>query len=153
MAEFQREKRYIVFKISDIDRCTTPDEVNALLDKVSSHVSAMRMRLNRPGRQYLVIEDDWPEYEVAWQMIQARMEGHAPDWLLEGVLPDEHGLWWYDDGDQEPYPIEVRFDHGRGTWIAIKGQHGWNRDVPLTELSGRWMRLVVPAPSGIHNPN
>jgi hypothetical protein len=31
-----------------------------------------------PARSFLVIESDWPEYEPAWAMIEARMTGQLP---------------------------------------------------------------------------
>jgi len=47
MSEFKREKRYIVYKIGNP---------------------------NWNG-SCVVVEDDWPEYEIVWKMIQNRVEG------------------------------------------------------------------------------
>jgi len=47
MSEFKREKRYQVTKLSDP---------------------------NWKG-SCVVVEDDWPEYEIVWKMIQDRIEG------------------------------------------------------------------------------
>jgi len=62
---FQCEERYTVIKHKDL----TFDE-RAELDQLihSRHI---------PTRECLVIESDWPEYEPAWRMIEARVTGAA----------------------------------------------------------------------------
>ena len=58
-----REERYTVIKHKDL----TVDD-RAELDQFiqSRHI---------PTRKCLVIESDWPEYEPAWRMIEARVTG------------------------------------------------------------------------------
>jgi hypothetical protein len=71
MSQFKRENRYIVIKRMDVERVppVLARELWLTLNSLYSHITQ---------RQYLVIESDWPEYEPAWQMIQNRMEGNAP---------------------------------------------------------------------------
>ncbi|GAC1030452.1 hypothetical protein thsps21_12790 [Pseudomonas sp. No.21] len=70
---FQRENRYIVIKRKDLIAAAESGAVDASFAEVLDIV-----RDNLPTRECLVIESDWPEYEPAWQMIQARMEGATP---------------------------------------------------------------------------
>ena len=71
MTGFNREDRYIVVKHSDlakISRSDVRDQFMAALHRVNEH--SVRV----PQRQFVVIESDWPEYEIVWEMLQARME-------------------------------------------------------------------------------
>jgi hypothetical protein len=70
-AEFKREELYIVIKRKDLN--TAPF---AALHSFLEHLQALDGLL--PARQFLVIESDWPEYEPAWAMIEARMTGQPP---------------------------------------------------------------------------
>ncbi len=67
-AEFVREDRYIVIKRSDLAK--VPVNYRKALIEPLGHLQA-----HLPRRECLVIESDWPEYPVAWQMIEARMTG------------------------------------------------------------------------------
>ncbi|PIA74263.1 hypothetical protein CDR19_04145 [Ectopseudomonas toyotomiensis] len=68
--EFVREDRYIVIKRSDLKAAPIylQVELSLAIEKLAEHL---------PGRECLVIESDWPEYPVAWQMIESRMNGGA----------------------------------------------------------------------------
>lgn len=63
---FQREDRYIVLKRKDFNSIggLTPMELQVL-----DHLLSIL-----PERKYVVVEDDWPEYEVVWKMIEDRVE-------------------------------------------------------------------------------
>lgn len=94
MSEFKREERYIVIKRKDLN--TAPF---AALHTFLEHLQALDGLL--PARQFLVIESDWPEYEPAWAMIEARMTRSAPQPpALGGDLP-WHG-WNTGSGSMEP---------------------------------------------------
>lgn len=60
---FQRESRYIVVKLKDLAPGQEAD--------IREHLT----ELSAQTVDSLVIERDWPEYEPAWRMIQARVEG------------------------------------------------------------------------------
>lgn len=66
MSEFEKEDRFIVIKRRDLDKC----QQNA----INTLNYALRL-LNLPSREYVVVESDWPEYEIVWKMIQDRVEG------------------------------------------------------------------------------
>lgn len=68
MNEFNREDRYIVIKRNDLERLR------------GGQTEGLRLQLTKvspllPKREFLVIESDWPEFEPAYQMIEARMTG------------------------------------------------------------------------------
>ena len=71
MNDFNRESRYIVIKRSDLAKVPV-NYRRALVDPLG-HLQA-----HLPRRECLVIESDWPEYEAAWRMIEARMTGTQP---------------------------------------------------------------------------
>ena len=58
--EFRREARYAVFKFS---------KLNGPQSKILQDAMCKLPRMS----ECLVIESDWPEYEVAWAMIKARV--------------------------------------------------------------------------------
>jgi len=68
MSTFQRENRYVVLKHKDLEKLPRhiTDPLNGWLEE-----NARRL----PARQYVVIESDWPEYEVAFKLIEARVTG------------------------------------------------------------------------------
>lgn len=70
--EFKREDRYVVVKRSDLDRIPNRKVVHAFLAALAE-VSGHSVRI--PQRDFLVIESDWPEFDTAYQMIEARMTG------------------------------------------------------------------------------
>jgi septal ring factor EnvC (AmiA/AmiB activator) len=61
MSKFEREQRYAVFKLSDMDA------------QQMQWLSECIVRL--PRRQCVVVEADWPEYEPIWRMIERRVAG------------------------------------------------------------------------------
>jgi hypothetical protein len=69
--KFQREDRYIVIKRSDLQQA----EHHALSAfHGANHGLRESMSKNGvPDRQFVVIESDWPEYQLAWAMIKARV--------------------------------------------------------------------------------
>lgn len=72
--EFQRELRYVVFKIKDIHRHLN-DEDQAELERIGFKLAAGRGRDARAPFNAVVVEQDWPEFDSVWAMIEARMTG------------------------------------------------------------------------------
>ena len=70
---FQREVRYVVFKIGDLMRFALSDLGS--LDRIGNQISAGRTAEGRPPFNAVVVEQDWPEFDVVWGMIEARMTG------------------------------------------------------------------------------
>lgn len=61
MTDFQRENRYVVIKPkTDVDR-----ELIAY--------ALVEYNLTQLTRDCVIVESDWPEYELVWQMIEARV--------------------------------------------------------------------------------
>jgi hypothetical protein len=58
MTKFVREERYIVFKLKDL----TEDEILNLYS------------YNHAMVEGVVVESDWPEYEIVWKMIEDRVK-------------------------------------------------------------------------------
>lgn len=71
-AGFQREQRYQVFKAKDLEKLP-PGTILALGHAVEDVLDELK-ELGIPRREYVVVESDWPEYELVWQMIEARMD-------------------------------------------------------------------------------
>lgn len=67
---FEREDRYIVLKIKDIEQLNP-----VLLKELTGTLSAIANLTTMPRREYVVIESDWPEYELVWGMLEARVNG------------------------------------------------------------------------------
>jgi hypothetical protein len=72
MSDFEREQRYFVFKIKEVHQLP-----NYLWDSFADILEFCDKTF--PQRQYVVVEDDWPEYETVWKMIEDRVgkEGGA----------------------------------------------------------------------------
>ena len=75
--EFTREDRYIVFKLSDVERYLT-DADRAYLAMMKNEIDAGRDCANKPPFKGLIVESDWPEYEPTWKAIEARVTGAQP---------------------------------------------------------------------------
>lgn len=74
MSNFKREPRYVVLKIKDVEEYLTINERRALID-LSGKIADGRYREGRPPLNAVVVERDWPEFDVVWGMIEARMLG------------------------------------------------------------------------------
>ena len=63
---FIRESRYLILKYKDIDKLETWQQ-NDLF-----YIVEIISNLRTKPLEAVVIEDDWPEYEVVWKMIEER---------------------------------------------------------------------------------
>ena len=75
--EFRREERYLVFKLSDVEEHFTPGEKQQLARLVEVQ-RVGREEAGKPLLRCVVVESDWPEYELTWRAIEARMTGAQP---------------------------------------------------------------------------
>ena len=73
-AEFNREERYIVFKVSDLGNSFKGDEIR----KLAREYVEQRRRNGKPPLECVVVESDWPEYESTWRAIEDRVTGAQP---------------------------------------------------------------------------
>ena len=76
-AEFEREERYIVFKLSDVEEHFTPGEKQQLARLVEVQ-RAGREEAGKPLLRCVVVEKDWPEYEPTWKALESRVTGAQP---------------------------------------------------------------------------
>ncbi len=76
MSEFKREDRYLVVKYSDMDNASAGIRQGFMRNSRWLHDSMLAR--GAPARSFLVIESDWPEYEIVWKMIEDRMKGENP---------------------------------------------------------------------------
>ena len=72
MKRVEREHRYIVLKLKDVDSCLTSCE-KEILESLCSKVRYYRDCEDKHPLECLVIESDWPEYQTAWESIVERM--------------------------------------------------------------------------------
>ena len=95
--EFTREDRYIVFKLSDVERYLT-DADRAHLAMMKNEIDAGRDCANKHPFKGLIVESDWPEYEPTWKAIEARVTGAQPatsipeGWKLVPIEPTDRML-------------------------------------------------------------
>lgn len=73
MSEFVREPRYIVFKISDVlEHCCEKDI--AKLQYIGEHIAAGRSARGKAPFNAVVVEQDWPEFDMVWAAIEERVK-------------------------------------------------------------------------------
>lgn len=73
--DFQREERYVVVKIS---------KMHPHPEFRRQHLAALKAENSAALVDCLVIEKDWPEYEAAWSMIEARISGATAQPAADG---------------------------------------------------------------------
>ena len=91
--EFQREERYVVFKVSDLGNSLKGDEIRRL---AREYAEQRRLKGKEP-LECVVVEKDWPEYEPTWRAIEARVTGaqpapSVPDGWETDLLIVEHAM-------------------------------------------------------------
>ncbi|MCV6612876.1 MAG: hypothetical protein OIF55_19135 [Amphritea sp.] len=79
LKQFNREERYTVFKITDLQEADniSPGDKEHLIH-IESCVNAHRHNRDAKPLECVVVESDWPEYETVWRMIESRANGHQP---------------------------------------------------------------------------
>lgn len=75
----KRENRYYVLKVSDIEAAfqagfISPEALDEL-ENAALAVNRVRQQRGKDELACVVVESDWPEHEVVWGMIEARVEG------------------------------------------------------------------------------
>ncbi|MCP5233595.1 MAG: hypothetical protein H6948_16210 [Zoogloeaceae bacterium] len=75
-SDFKREPRYVVFKIKDIEKYLTQGEKDSLMC-IGDEIACARADDGRPPFNAVVVEQDWPEFEMVWDTIEARMTANA----------------------------------------------------------------------------
>lgn len=73
-ALFIRENRFLALKWDDIHRYLPEDKRRQLYSYVET-IAVRRLAEGKKEHQYVVVADDWPEYEVVWKMVEDRCNG------------------------------------------------------------------------------
>jgi NTP pyrophosphatase (non-canonical NTP hydrolase) len=106
MSTFQREDRYIVLKSKDIQHLSAANMQK--LQDVCGRIKIIRTERGKHDIECVVIESDWPEYEVAWALIEARVSGGdyprraiatAGQWLQAICHGASQKAGWWNQGD------------------------------------------------------
>lgn len=69
----EREARYVVLKIKDLDKSLTALEIRILTD-ICAKVAESRAAAGKTPLRCVVVESDWPEYEPTWKLIERRVD-------------------------------------------------------------------------------
>lgn len=69
----ERENRYLVFKVKEIGLYLTPEERGQLYELAAKVLEYRRDIAGKPLLKCVVVEDDWPEYETVWSLIEDRV--------------------------------------------------------------------------------
>lgn len=83
MSTFERERRYIVIKLSDAHAALSVTDFEDL-ERIQNRLYESRSARGKEPLLSVVVESDWPEYEPTWQAIQLRMSG---DTANDATLP------------------------------------------------------------------
>ena len=75
---FQREARYVVFKLKDLKKYV-PDSVMRVLKRIGATIDAGRKMDGRGTFNAVVVEQDWPEFDQVWRMIEQRVRRQGYD--------------------------------------------------------------------------
>jgi len=74
--DFKRTVRYVVFKLSDMDKYLT-EYARSQIYKYGRELASARRFDCRPPLNAVVVEQDWPEFDVVWALIEARVRREA----------------------------------------------------------------------------
>lgn len=88
-----RQTRYTVLKHTDLE-CLTQIEW-AQLNHICAKVSHYRTQCNKAALQCVIVEQDWPIYEMVWQLIElleSLKNGQNNDQQCTRIGPDDSGL-------------------------------------------------------------
>ncbi|EMV2967456.1 hypothetical protein AAB236_005676 [Klebsiella pneumoniae] len=73
MQSFEREARYLVAKIRDVEAALTDIE-KAELHRLMQKVDAYRTDNGKDPLECVVVESDWPNYQSTWDSVQRAFE-------------------------------------------------------------------------------
>ena len=155
--EFQREERYLVFKISDvIEHLTTTEALH--LARLYEIQRVGRKEAGKSELECVVVEKDWPEYEPTWKAIEARVSGaqSAP----KAVAYLDLGVGGYMDIGTEFTDEELATLPKGRHMLGIVGTYGVDGYVPVQptpSVPDGWLRAIdealVVAHIGVANEN
>jgi hypothetical protein len=74
-AAFVKEPRYVVLKIKDMKAYLGNELFRKVMD-AGEKIAEYRAYDGKPPFNAVVVEQDWPEFDVVWEMIEARVTGN-----------------------------------------------------------------------------
>lgn len=95
MEKFEREHRYLVLKISDINEICT-DEIKGRLEDIALMVERGRAYQGKPPLTCVIVESDWPEYEPTWKALEQRMTSAPQSEQTHVAVAESHCVWVQD---------------------------------------------------------
>lgn len=112
---FEREERFIVVKRKNLGSDEEP-------------LRRYLAKRDIPTVECVVVESDWPEYEIVWAMIEARCTGRTqpdaqPD-VVEAVDPEQAGWDWLDQivsATSDEDPSDIAYDANQMVSAFIAG--------------------------------
>lgn len=72
MSDFKREPRYVVFKITDLHQYCSSFNIESI-ERVGNIIAEGRAIDGKSPFNAVVVEQDWPEFDMVWAAIEARM--------------------------------------------------------------------------------
>ena len=75
---FERDPRYLVIKVNDALAHLSSSEIYAL-SEMGEKITKWRSSAGKLPLVAVVVEQDWPEFELVWEMIKARVTGKGND--------------------------------------------------------------------------
>lgn len=70
----ERYNKYLVLKISDIEKYLSDDK-QLKLDALATCIRRGRLNDGKQDQQYVCIAADWPMYEQVWSMVESFVDG------------------------------------------------------------------------------
>lgn len=65
--------KYVIIKTKDIDKYLNDSECTELAD-ILNKIYKCRVQDGKKSLQAVVIENDWPEYETVWKLVEERVD-------------------------------------------------------------------------------
>ena len=92
-----REPRYVVLKVKDMLRHLDHNDYEAVM-RAGRLIANGRTVDGKPPFNAAVVEQDWPEFEVVWALIEARMAGKPliTDAMVTAYLK-ANGDYWHEN--------------------------------------------------------
>lgn len=75
--EFKKEWKYVVFKRSDMQKLFSTD-IQKNIEKLAAILDARRGETGKAPLKCVVVENDWPEHDFVWKLIENRVTGGTP---------------------------------------------------------------------------
>lgn len=94
LKRFERQNRYIVFKIKDVTEYLNESDKETLL-RLATKCTLGRISCDKQPLQCVVVESDWPEYEPTWAAIEKRMSGVATPCPSKSEAPTSKAIAAY----------------------------------------------------------